>query len=112
MSDLSEIDDAERLRIGDVDDEAAYGRLDPGSAPVGATVLAVTKAISSYPSGAGRFVACTTKALIGTETEGSAGVGTSLGDTFYAYVPSGAAVPSNGSEVICVCVPYRWVMAI
>lgn len=103
-------DDAERLRIDDRESDDDYSRRDSSSPPTGCVVLAVTKTISSYPTSAGQFVACETRGIMGTEVEGSAGIGTNLGDTFYAYCPTGATVPASGSEVICVNVAHRWVL--
>ena len=110
-AEMSDCADEDMLRYDDDDDRDDFGRLDPASAPVGMTVLAQTTTVSGapYPTAAGQFVPCTTLAILGAETSGGAGSTTSLGDTFYAYIPTGAPVPTSGSQLVCVCVPYRWI---
>jgi hypothetical protein len=100
-------DDAERMRIED--DEARDGD-GPSAYDAGVSVLAVTKTVTTYPTTAGTYVACETRMVLGTEIEGTAGVGTNQGDTFYAYIPTGATIPASGSEVVCVGCGNRWVL--
>ena len=73
-------------------------------------VLAKTKTITTYPTSAGVFFACQTVKVLGTETEGDPGSITAVGDTFYAYLPTGRTVPASGTLVLCTRIPYRWMI--
>jgi hypothetical protein len=104
---MIEANDAELLRISDDADHAENSRRADPTGRASVTVLAVTK---TYPTAAGKFFACETRKILGTETEGSSGTGTNCGDTFYAYLPAGRTVPASGTEVVCERVAHRWIL--
>jgi hypothetical protein len=107
---MIEANDAELLRISDDADHAENSRRADPTGRASVTVLAVTKTITTYPTAAGKFFACETRKILGTETEGSSGTGTNCGDTFYAYLPAGRTVPASGTEVVCERVAHRWIL--
>jgi hypothetical protein len=101
---------AERLRNEDAAVRSALSRRDRAESGGPDSVLAKTKTVGTYPTTAGKFFACQTVKLQGTEAEGSTGVKEDLGDTFMAYLPVGAPVPVSGAEVVCTRVAHRWVI--
>jgi hypothetical protein len=102
-------DDQELIRLGDAYRDGSR-REEESSSQIGATCLAKTKTVTTYPTSAGKFFACSTQKVIGPETEGGTATVADLGDTFYAWLPTGRTVPANGTLVICERVPYRWVI--
>ena len=107
---VADFEDATRLRMGDDARRSTESRRADSAGGGSVSVLAVTKTLTSYPTSAGKFFACETRAILGTESEGASGAGTNLGDTFFAYLPVGAPIPASGSEVTCSRVAYRWVI--
>jgi hypothetical protein len=102
------IDDAERLRIAG--DSSGYGHVPESAAPVGMSVLGITKTVTTYPTSAGVFMAFQTATVMGDDsTEGAAGTVAGLGDTQYALIPAGATIPATGTPIVFVRVAHRWV---
>ena len=107
---MTQANDAELLRISDDGDEAEWSRRSESTGPSGAMALAITKTVTTYPTSAGKYIACQTLKITGTETEGSAGVTANCGDTFYAWLPTGRTVPRTGTVVTCFWIAWRWVL--
>ncbi len=105
---ITQQDEAKRLRIRDVglvDGFSQTGRDPSLGMPC---VVAQTKTISSYPTSAQQFYACSPLTILGLEVEGGAGTATPGSSTFYA-LNLGTAVPPLGANVVATFVDSRWV---
>jgi hypothetical protein len=100
--------EAETLRLDDRDRAAADTRAEGPGAGGSLAVAAKTKTVSTYPTAAGRYYACETQLVTGTETEGGTGTLTAAGDTVYAF-NVGSAIPPSGTTVMLTWVSYRFV---
>jgi hypothetical protein len=101
-------DEAKRLRVRDVglvDGFSQSGRDPSLGMPC---VVAQTKAISSYPTSAQQFYACSPLTILGLEVEGGAGITTPGASTLFA-LNLGSAVPPLGASVVATFVDNRWV---
>ncbi len=105
---MSAPDEAKRLRIRD---DAIAGDLgavpylaDPGTP----CLVAQTTKVSTYPTAAQSFFACSPVAVFGAEVEGAQATLTALAPIFYA-LNLGSAIPPMGSDVIASFVGNRWV---
>jgi len=100
--------EARRLRIDDKDrlDDLARGEQPPVTGSL--SLVAVTTVVSAYPTGVGQFFACTPQGVLGTETEGTAGVISPLAGVVYALL-LGSAVPPLGTKVVLTKPDHRWV---
>lgn len=105
---MSNRDDAKRLRVRDDaiagDLSAAPYLADPGTP----CHVAQTTRVSTYPTAARSFFACSPVAVLGAETEGGPATLTSLTPIFYA-LNLGGAIPPQGTDVIASFVGNRWV---
>ena len=101
-------DEAERLRIRD---DAIAGGLsaapylaDPGTP----CLVAQTTKVSTYPTSAQNFFACSPVVVLGAEVEGARATLTALSPIFYA-LNLGSAIPPQGTDVVASFVGNRWV---
>lgn len=105
---MSTRDEAKRLRVRDDaiagDLSAAPYLTDPGTP----CLVARTTRVSTYPTSAQSFFACTPVTVFGAETEGGAATLTSLAPVFFA-LNLGGALPPQGTNVIASFVGNRWV---
>lgn len=105
---MSNRDEAKRLRVRE---DAIAGDLSvvPNLADPGTPCLvAQTTRLTTYPTSARSFFACSPVAVLGAETEGSPATLTPLTPIFYA-LNLGAVVPPQGTDVIASFVGNRWV---
>ena len=104
---MSYRDDASRLRARDeaiADDLSAGPYLaDPGTP----CLVAQTTKVSTYPTSANSFFACSPVSVLGAETEGGPATVTALSPVFFA-LNLGGAVPAQGTDVIVSFVGNRW----
>jgi hypothetical protein len=105
---VSNRDEAKRLRVRD---EAIADNLtvvpsptDPG----GPCLVAQTARVSTYPTSAQQFFACSPVAVLGAETEGGQATFTTFPATFFA-LNLGGVVPPLGTYVVVSFVGNRWV---
>ncbi len=105
---MSNRDEAKRLRVRDAaiagDLSAAPYLADPGTP----CLVAQTTRVSTYPTSAQSFFACSPVAVLGAETEGAPAVLTALSPIFFA-LNLGSAIPPQGTDVIASFVGNRWV---
>jgi hypothetical protein len=101
-------DDAKRLFLRDaaLGDQVIRQDTDP---PIGApSVLARTKALSTYPTRAACYYGCQPLSLLGPEVEGGSGTIGSIDATFLA-LNLGSGVPPVGILILATFVGNRWV---
>ena len=72
------------------------------------SMVAVTTAISRYPTTPQVFYAMLPLALAGTESEGSSGITTTSSTVFFA-LNLGSTVPAPGTQHVVTFVGSRWV---
>jgi hypothetical protein len=101
-------DDSKRLREVDVALGVELSQAVRDPSPGMPCLLAQTTTISSYPSSAQNFYACTPLSVLGAEDEGGQGTITPGSSTFLA-LNLGTAVPPAGSKVLATFVDNRWV---
>ena len=102
------LDESRRLRARDEALADGLTRLDPAPTFGTPSLVAQTKAITTYPTSAQRFFACTPRTVLGREVEGGAGALTSTGATLLA-LNLGTAIPPAGTDVLVTFVDSRWV---
>lgn len=101
-------DEAKRLRIRAaalIDGFSQAGRDPTLGMPC---LLAQTKAITSYPTAAPSFYACSPLAVLGLEVEGGPANLSQGGSTFFS-LNLGSAIPPIGTNVLATFVDNRWV---
>ena len=101
-------DEAKRLRARDaalLDDLSRRGRFPSFGSP---SLVAQTKAISTYPTSPQRFFACVPQTVLGAEVEGGPGTLSPNPATFFA-LNLGTAVPPVGTNLLATFVESRWV---
>jgi hypothetical protein len=104
---------ADRLELMRLDaesadiDNARSAIASPSGAP---SIVARTKAVTTYPTVAARLFACEPLSVLGAEVEGTTATKTLRGGTTYAF-NLGASIPPVGSEVLLTYVAYRWVFS-
>ena len=101
-------DEAKRLRIRDAAlvDLFSQGGRDPSSGMP--CLVARTKQVSSYPTAAQQFFACSPVNVLGPEVEGGAGSLTLGISTFFA-LNLGSVVPPVGTNILATFIDNRWV---
>jgi hypothetical protein len=72
------------------------------------SLVARTTKISSYPSQAQSFYACTPVTVLGQEVEGGSGT-INLGSSTFFALNVGSAIPAIGINVVATFVDNRWV---
>jgi hypothetical protein len=105
---ITQQDEAKRLRIRDVtlvDEFSQMGRDPSLGMPC---LVASTKKLSSYPTSAQSFFACSPLTVLGLEVEGGTGTLTLGSSTFFA-LNLGSAVPPMGANIVVTFVDNRWV---
>jgi hypothetical protein len=102
------LDDAKRLRVREAALADAASRVGRDFSPGVPSLVAQTKAISSYPTVAQRFYACSPLTVLGPEVEGGPGTMAAGTSTFHA-LNLGSAVPPLGANVVVTFVDNRWV---
>ena len=101
-------DEAKRLRIRDVnlvDGVSQLGRDPSLGMPC---LVGSTKKLTSYPTSAQSYYACSPLTVLGLEVEGGAGTLTLGTSTFFA-LNLGSAVPPIGANLVATFVDHRWV---
>ena len=68
-----------------------------------------TTTISTYPTTAGAYYACTPLFVSGTQTEGTAG-STSTATGTMLVLNVGSAIPPSGTKIVATFVDHRWVV--
>lgn len=104
----TEQDEAMRLRIRDTSVIDGLSRMGQGPSLGMPCLVASTKKISTYPTSAQSFYACSSLTVLGLEFEGGAGSLTSGNSTFFA-LNLGSAVPPLGANIVATFVDNRWV---
>lgn len=105
---MNPMDEAERLRLIDGDDDDDRTQLDASGPLMGLVVVGITKTITTYPTAVGKAFAFTPQAVLGTEAEAASAALQSMGGTQYAFLIHGN-VPAVGSTILAFRVPYRFV---
>jgi hypothetical protein len=105
---MIDADDARRLftRENTLADDMSRGDLNPAFGSP--SMLARTTTLTTYPSSAQSYYACTPLTLLGTEKEGTPGVITAGYSTFFS-LNLGTTVPPTGTQVLTTFVGSRWV---
>ena len=99
------------IRLRSLDESDQIDRVTPpGQSTRGApSMVARTKTITTYPTAAARFYACSPVVITGAETEGATGTKTvDASATIYAF-NLGSAIPATGTDVNITFVKGRWV---
>ena len=101
-------DQARVLRIRDeaLIDLFSQGGREPSSGMP--CLVARTKRLTTYPTSAGKFFACSPVIVLGPEVEGGAGSLTVGTATFFA-LNLGSVAPPQGTNVLATFVDNRWV---
>jgi hypothetical protein len=102
--------EAQRLLIANDELRAELSRFQQPPDSGSLSLLAQTLSLGSYPTSAAAYYACTPLGLLGTETEGSAGVTASAGATFFAF-NTGSAIPPPGTQILVSQVGSRFVFS-
>lgn len=103
--------DDDLLRLRSLDELDQADRVTPpGQSTRGApSMVARTKTITTYPTAASRFYACSPVIITGAETEGATGTKTvDTSTTIYAF-NLGGSIPASGTDVNITFVKGRWV---
>lgn len=101
--------DIDRLRNRDDDDQVDRSQETDLTGCDSPTLLVRTKTVTTYPTTAGSFYACSAVLLTGAETEGGAGTLTlDSSPTIYAY-NIGSSIPASGTNLVITYVRDRWV---
>jgi hypothetical protein len=102
-------DDAQRLRNQRKASDTAASQPRGGVTRGAPCLVLQTATKTTYPTVAGAFYACHILTVLGTETEGSAGVLTVVSATDWTYALNlGLAVPPSGTNVLATFVDSRW----
>jgi hypothetical protein len=104
----AQLDEAKRIRIRDailIDGFSQTGRDPSLGMPC---LVARTRMLSSYPTAAQQFYACSPLTVLGPEIEGGPGTVTPGPSTFFA-LNLGSAVPPIGAKILATFVDNRWV---
>jgi hypothetical protein len=105
---VSNRDDAKRLRVRDEAIADILTVVPSPADPGGPCLVAQTVRISTYPTSAQQFFACSPVAVLGAETEGGQATLSAFPATFFALNLGGIVAPV-GTYVLVSFVGNRWV---